>query len=46
VKIYEAVVEALGKKERQNETQFTTKIGGNTSLGTNFFWLSKVFIPS
>jgi len=36
-KIYGAVVEALGKKERQDETQFTTKIGGNTSLGPNFF---------
>jgi hypothetical protein len=29
VKIYVAAVEALRKKERQNETQFTTtKIGG------------------
>jgi hypothetical protein len=29
VKIYvAAVVEALRKKERQDETQFTTKIGG------------------
>jgi predicted oxidoreductase (fatty acid repression mutant protein) len=28
VKMYEAVVEALRKKERGNETQFTTKIGG------------------
>jgi hypothetical protein len=29
VKIYVAVVEALRKKERQDdETQFTTKIGG------------------
>ncbi len=24
------------KKERQDETQFTTKIGGKTSLGPNF----------
>jgi hypothetical protein len=28
VKIYVAAVEALRKKERQDETQFTTKIGG------------------
>jgi hypothetical protein len=33
VKIYVAVGEALRKKERQDETQFTTKIGGKTSLG-------------
>jgi len=31
VKIYVAAVEALWKKERQDETQFTTKIGGKTS---------------
>ncbi len=35
VKIYVAAVEALRKKERQDETQFTTKIGGKTSLGTS-----------
>jgi hypothetical protein len=35
VKIYVAAVEALTKKERQDETQFTTKIDG--------FWS---FIPS
>jgi hypothetical protein len=51
VKIYGAVAEALGKKERQDETQFTTKIGGNTSLGSNFFgfvkfsFLVKGFMP-
>jgi hypothetical protein len=28
VKIYVAAVEALRKKERQDETQFTTEIGG------------------
>ncbi len=28
MKIYVAVVEALRKKERQDETQFTIKIGG------------------
>ncbi len=40
VKIYvAAAVEALRKKERQDETQFTTKIGGNTSLGPIYFVL-------
>jgi hypothetical protein len=39
VKIYVASVEALRKKERQDETQFTTKIGGKTSLGPNYFTL-------
>jgi len=39
VKIYVAAVEALKKKETQDETQFTTKIGGKTSLGPNcFLW--------
>jgi hypothetical protein len=28
VKIYLAAVETLRKKEREDETQFTTKIGG------------------
>jgi hypothetical protein len=32
VKIYVAVVEALRKKERQDETQFTTKIDGFLSF--------------
>ncbi len=32
-KIYVAAVEALRKKDRQDETQFTAKIGGKTSLG-------------
>jgi hypothetical protein len=31
--MYLAAAEALRKKERQDETQFTTKIGGKTSLG-------------
>jgi hypothetical protein len=31
LKIYVAAVEALRKKERQDETQFTTKIVGKTS---------------
>jgi hypothetical protein len=40
VKIYGAVVEAaLKKKERGDETQFTTKIGGKTSLGPSYFVL-------
>jgi hypothetical protein len=33
LKIYVAAVEALRKKERGYETQFTTKIGGKISLG-------------
>jgi hypothetical protein len=44
VKIYVAAVETLRKKERQDETQFTTKIGGKTSLGPSYFL--KIFIPS
>jgi hypothetical protein len=32
VKIYVAAVEALRKKERGDETQFISKIGGKTSL--------------
>ncbi len=39
VKIYVATVEALRKKERQDETQFTTEIGGKTSLGPSYFLL-------
>jgi hypothetical protein len=39
VKIYVAVVEALKKKERENEIQFTTKIGRKTRLGPNYFVL-------
>jgi hypothetical protein len=31
--------EALRKKERQDETQFTTKIGGKTSLDPNYLVL-------
>ncbi len=40
VKIYEYMqqqTEALGEKERGDETEFTTKIGGKTSLGPNSF---------
>jgi hypothetical protein len=37
--IYIAAVEALRKKEREDETQFTTKIGGTTSLHPSYFAL-------
>jgi hypothetical protein len=37
VKLYVATIEALRKRERQDETQFTTKIGGKTSLGPSYF---------
>jgi hypothetical protein len=37
---YVAAVEALRKKERgDDETQFTTNIGGKTSLGPSYFVL-------
>jgi len=39
VKICGIGVEAFMKKERQDETQFTTKIGGKFSLGPNYFIL-------
>jgi hypothetical protein len=39
VKIYVAAVEAFGIKERQDETQFITKIDGKTSLGPSYFVL-------
>ncbi len=41
MKIYVAVVQALKKKETQDETSFTTKIslGGKTSLGPSYFLL-------
>jgi len=39
VKIYVAPVEALRKKERGDETQFTIKIRGKTSLGPSYFVL-------
>ncbi len=32
--------------ERQDETEFTTKIDGKINLGPNFFLLSKNLIPS
>jgi hypothetical protein len=36
-KKYVAAVQVLRKKERQDETQFTTKIGGKTNLDPNYF---------
>ncbi len=39
VRIYVAAVEALRKKERGDETQFTTKIGGKTSLGPSYYFV-------
>jgi hypothetical protein len=39
VKIYVAAVEVPRKKERGDETQFTTKIGGKTSLRPSYFVL-------
>jgi hypothetical protein len=40
VKIYvAAAVKALRRKETGDETQFTTKIGGKTSLGPSYFLL-------
>jgi len=39
VKIYVAAVKALREKERGDETQFNTKIGGKTSLGASYFVL-------
>jgi len=37
MKIYVAVVQELKKKETQDETHATTKIGGKTSLGLCYF---------
>jgi len=37
VKIYVAAVEVLRKKERQDETQFTTKIGGKNYFRSQLF---------
>ncbi len=41
VKTYVAAVQALRKKETQDEFQFTTKIGGKTSLGPSYFLFVK-----
>jgi hypothetical protein len=43
--MYVATVEALRKKERQDETQFTIKFGVKISLGP-VISLCKIFIPS
>ncbi len=37
VKIYVAAVEALRKKEGQDETELTIKIARKTSLGPSYF---------
>jgi hypothetical protein len=39
VKTYVAAVEALRKNERQDETLFTTKIGGKISLGPSYLYI-------
>jgi hypothetical protein len=39
VKTYVAAVEALRKNKRQDETLFTTKIGGKISLGPSYFYI-------
>jgi hypothetical protein len=39
VKIYVAAVKAPRNKESQDETHFSTKIGGKTSLGSSYFAL-------
>jgi hypothetical protein len=39
VKIHVTAMEANRKKERQDETQFTTKIDGKSSLGPSCFVL-------
>jgi len=39
VKIYVVAVDSLRKKERGDETRFTTKIGGKISLGPSYFVL-------
>jgi hypothetical protein len=36
VKIYVASMGALRKKERQDETQFITKLAGKTSFGPSY----------
>jgi hypothetical protein len=45
VKIYVVAAEALTKKKIQEETQFTTKIGGKTSLGPGYFLFVKFSFP-
>jgi len=45
MKIYVAAVESLRKKERQGETQFSTKIGGKTSFGSQLLVKFSFLIP-
>ncbi len=46
VKIYgAAALQELRKKETQDETQFTTKIGGKTSFGPSLFPFVKFSFP-
>jgi hypothetical protein len=44
VKIYVGAVEALGEKERQDETQFITKIDGFLSVNTPLNANGQVFL--
>jgi hypothetical protein len=39
ISLYVVAVEALRKKERQDETEFTTKIGGKSSFSPSYFVL-------
>jgi hypothetical protein len=41
-----AAMEAIREKERQDETQFTIKIGGKTSFGSQLFCFAKFSFPS
>jgi hypothetical protein len=41
-----AVVEALRRKEGQDETQFTSRIAGKNYPGSQLFRFVKIFIPS
>ncbi len=45
MKIYVAVLEALRKKERRDETQFTTKIGGKL-VWDPVISFRKILVPS
>jgi hypothetical protein len=45
VKIYVATVEALRKKERRDETQFTTEIGGKKLVWVPVISFRKISFP-
>jgi hypothetical protein len=45
MKIYVAAMKALKKNEIQDETQFTTKIDGKTSLSPSFFCFVRLSFP-